>query len=161
MLERIKSITEESNRIKKKPSVCAIEWIEPIYIAGNWIPELIEIAGGNSIFSQPGDYSSIIPFSKIVEQDPDFILIMPCGWAINKIISELSPLLERPEWNFLKAVRNSNVYILDGNQYFNRPGPRIIDSIEILTEIFHPWKFIHEFEGKGWIKYGSNKKSFK
>ncbi len=150
---RIKAIKEESKRIKRIPKVCAIEWIDPIYTGGNWMPELIEIAGGQSVFGKTGEHSKIIQFSEIVDQDPDILLILPCGWDISRSESELHPLLHQPEWSYLKAVRNGKVFILDGNQYFNRPGPRIIDSIEILTEIFHPWKFIHEFEGSGWVKY--------
>ena len=150
---RLKTFLEVKNKKKYYPKIAFIEWIEPIYFGGNWIPELIHYAGGRSIFGKVGQHSEIIDFDLIVENDPDFILICPCGFDIKQTLSELKPFLRRPEWSFLKAVRNNNVYILDGNKFFNRPGTSIITSIEIIAEIIHPEKFIYEFENIAWIKY--------
>ncbi|MAJ44138.1 MAG: cobalamin-binding protein [Candidatus Marinimicrobia bacterium] len=148
---RLKTFKQE-NQKEKKPSVAFIEWIEPIYFGGNWIPELINYAGGKYIFGEPGVHSSIISFDEIVSSDPDYILIAPCGFNIDKTLEELEPFLKRPEWRFLKAVRNNNVYVLDGNKYFNRPGMGIITSVEIIAEIIHSEKFIYQFENIAWVR---------
>ena len=149
---RLKTFQEENLRRKITPTVAFIEWIDPIYFGGNWIPELIDYAGGKPVFGETGVHSSIIDFEEIVKSDPDYILIAPCGFDIDKTLLELSPFINRPEWDFLKAVRNNNVFILDGNRYFNRPGMSIITSIEIIAEIIHPEKFIYEFENLAWVR---------
>ena len=149
---RLKTFKEENLRRKITPTVAFIEWIDPIYFGGNWIPELIDYAGGKPVFGETGVHSSIIDFEEIVKSDPDYILIAPCGFDIDKTLLELSPFINRPEWDFLKAVRNNNVFILDGNRYFNRPGMSIITSIEIIAEIIHPEKFIYEFENLAWVR---------
>ena len=153
---RIKTFREENDKIKFKPKVAFVEWINPIYVGGNWIPELIEIAGGTSCFGVSGEHSTIINFDEIVEHDPDCILIAPCGYNIQKTLSELKSFITRSEWNYLKAVRKNMVFILDGNRYFNRPGMSILNSIEIISEIIHPEKFIYKYENIGWIRLIEN-----
>tara|TARA_B100001029_G_C15031209_1_gene437080 strand:+ start:492 stop:1454 length:963 start_codon:yes stop_codon:yes gene_type:complete len=154
---RLKIFKEENFKRNYFPTVAFIEWIEPIYFGGNWIPELIEYAGGKSVFGKVGEHSSIINFQEILNSDPDCILIAPCGFNISKTLSELTPFLNRPEWEYLKAVRNNNVFIMDGNKFFNRPGISIISSIEIIAEIIHPENFIYEFENTAWVRLKDNK----
>ena len=149
---RLKTFKEENLRRKFNPTVAFIEWISPIYFGGNWMPEMIELAGGKPCFGERSQHSSIIEFEEIVKQDPDCILIAPCGFDIEKSLSELEPFISRPEWKFLKAVRKKRVFVLDGNRYFNRPGMSIINSIEIIAEIIHPEKFIYEYENIGWVR---------
>jgi iron complex transport system substrate-binding protein len=86
-------------------------------------------------------------------QDPEILIVMPCGFAIERTLKEIDLLLALPGFSELKAVKNNRLYIADGNQYFNRPGPRIVDSVEILAEIIHPKQFIFGYEGSGWIKF--------
>lgn len=133
--------------------VVCIEWLDPIMTGGNWIPELLEIAGGEYFLSEPGKHSSWVDWNKIVEEDPDFILIMPCGFDIKQSLSEMDLLTEKENWNKLTAVQNNGVYILDGNRFFNRPGTTIFESARILAEILHPNLFKPVHHKNGWIRF--------
>lgn len=137
---------------QKKPiHVEVIEWIAPLMTAGNWMPDLIEIAGGYSTLAESGKHSPFIDFENIRKADPEILAVIPCGYSIGQTQSELETLLNLPGWNDLKAVKNNKVFIADGHQYFNRPGPRIADSAQILAEIIHPKIFVPHFKEKGWI----------
>ena len=122
-------------------------------VSGNWIPGLVDIAGGINILAEAGKHSPYVQWDDIRSHNPDIIIVMPCGFSIGRTLKEIDILLQLPGFNELKAVKNNRVYIADGNQYFNRPGPRIVDSIEILAEIIHPKQFIFGYEGEGWIKF--------
>ena len=148
-IQKLKSLTKDFNTA----SVVCIEWIEPLMAAGNWVPELIKLANGISLVGSRGEHSPWIDIKKVVDQNPDKIIIMPCGYNIEKTESEMSNLTKAKEWNSLRAVQNNQVYITDGNQYFNRPGPRLIDSLEILIEIIHNKKYNFGHENIGWKKY--------
>lgn len=132
-----------------------IEWIDPLMTAGNWIPELIEIAGGDQIMGEAGEHSPFIEWSDLTNSDPDVILVMPCGYSIDQTLSEMNTLKGRPGWRSLNAVKNGEVYILDGHHYFNRPGPRILDSARIVAEILHPHRFKPTLQKSGWIRYST------
>ena len=119
------------------PRVACIEWLEPLMAAGNWVPELVQLAGGQNLFGEPGKHSPWIAFDDLVAADPDVIVVMPCGWPPEKTASEMHWLTERPGWQRLKAVQNGRVRIVEGSQYFNRPGPRLVDSLKILVEELH------------------------
>lgn len=145
---RINSISEKVKNKIEKPTVVAIEWTEPLMVGANWIPELIEIAGGKSLLSIKGKHSPYISWEDLVDADPDVIVIMPCGFDLERTKQESKVLTKHPNWNGLKAVQNERVFIVDGNAYFNRPGPRLVDSAEILAEIFHPQLFDFDHQGK-------------
>lgn len=151
--ERVDIIRHKLKFIDAKPTVACIEWLEPLMVSGNWIPELVDIAGGTSILAEPGKHSPFVQWTDIQQADPDIILAMPCGFSIERTMKEMHLLLQQPGFADLKAVKNNRIYIADGNQYFNRPGPRIIDSIEILAEIINPKQFIFGYEGTGWVKF--------
>ncbi|MDP9047268.1 MAG: cobalamin-binding protein [Bacteroidota bacterium] len=136
-----------------KPTVACIEWLEPLMISGNWVPELVTIAGGTPILTEQGKHSAYIQWDTLRAADPQILVVMPCGFPISRTLKEMSILLALPGFGDLRAVKNNAVYIADGNQYFNRPGPRIVDSVEILAEIIHPKQFIFGYEGTGWIKF--------
>ncbi|SFI55444.1 cobalamin-binding protein [Planctomicrobium piriforme] len=119
------------------PTVVCLEWLEPLMSAGNWVPELVELAGGEPVLCEAGKHSPYFTWKDLVAADPGVIAIMPCGFDIPRTISELGVLFDRPEWYELRAVRQGRVYITDGNQYFNRPGPRVVESAEILAELLH------------------------
>jgi iron complex transport system substrate-binding protein len=106
--------------------------------AGNWVPELVEIAGGVHVFGEAGRHSPWLEWDQLTEADPDVIVVMPCGFDIARTRRELPVLAQRPAWSALQAVRHRRVYLVDGNQYLNRPGPRLVDSAEILAELLHP-----------------------
>jgi iron complex transport system substrate-binding protein len=133
-----------------RPRVATLEWLDPIMSAGNWIPELVEMAGGENLFGQAGVHSPWLQWNELQESDPDMLVILPCGYDIAKAREELATLQSKSEWKTLRAVRNNHVYVTDGNQYFNRPGPRLVESLEILAEIMHPDCFHFGHEGSGW-----------
>jgi len=137
----------------KRPTVAGIEWTEPLMATGNWIPELITIAGGNPLFGAWGKHSPYLEWDKLLAADPQVIIIMPCGFDLDRTHHEAQQLAQRLEWSSLQAVRNGNVYLADGNSYFNRPGPRLVDSLEILAEILHPQLFHFGYQNTGWKRF--------
>lgn len=118
-----------------RPTVAAIEWIDPLMAAGNWVPELIEIAGGTALFAAPGQHSPWLDWEALVAADPDVIVMMPCGYQIPQTMGDLAPLTERSGWRDLSAVRRGRVFVADGHHYFNRPGPRLVESARIIAEV--------------------------
>jgi len=151
--ERLDIIRHKLKFSENKPTVACMEWLDPLMIAGNWVPEMVEIAGGIPVLTDAGKHSPYISWESIAEADPDVLILTPCGFSMDRTLKELNVLLEHPGFNNLKAVKNNRFYIADGNQYFNRSGPRIIDSVEILAEIIHPKQFIFGYEGNGWMKF--------
>jgi len=135
------------------PGVALIEWIEPLMAAGNWMPEMVELAGGRPLFGEPGKHSPAIDWRQLIESNPDVIIVSPCGFAIERTLAEMAVMTGAPGWDGLAAVRAGRVYIADGNQYFNRPGPRLVDALEILAEIIHPHRLAAAHCGTGWIAY--------
>ncbi len=129
--------------------VVAIEWLDPLMAGGNWLPELIEIAGGDPLLAHTGARSPWLTADALVAADPDTLLLMPCGFTLERVCAEASGFLARREIAGLRAVREGRVFALDGNAYFNRPGPRLADSAEILAEILHP-PTVNRFEGHAW-----------
>ena len=155
LVKTLKDKTRELNQtVKEFPvkTVACIEWIDPVMAAGNWVPTLVELAGGQNLFGEAGKHSPWMDFKALKAKDPDIIIVMPCGYNISKTIQEMKVLTDHPQWESLNAVKQARVYITDGNQYFNRPGPRIIDSLEILMEILHEDKFDFSHHKSGWIK---------
>jgi iron complex transport system substrate-binding protein len=153
MKERIDQIRQRADSAESRPAVAVIEWIDPPMSGGNWMPELVQIAGGRNLFGEAGQHSPWIKFDQITAADPDLILVSPCGFGIERSIQELAVLERNPLWPNLKAVRSGRVFVADGNHYFNRPGPRLVESTEILAEIFHPELFRFGHQGEGWRPY--------
>jgi iron complex transport system substrate-binding protein len=147
---RLNEISQQTARIAERPTIACIEWIDPLMAAGNWVPELVELAGGINLFGEAGKHSPWMTWEDVVRRDPDVIAVMPCGFDVARTRAEMSPLVERAGWSQLQAVRNSRVVLTDGNQYFNRPGPRLVQSVEILAEILHPRRFDFGHRGTGW-----------
>lgn len=131
---RMDAIADEARRRGSRPRVAAIEWIEPLMAAGNWVPELIQIAGGEPLFAAPGQHSPWLDWDALVAADPDVIVMMPCGYQIPQTLADLAPLIGRPGWHDLAAVRGRRVFVADGHHYFNRPGPRLVESARIIAE---------------------------
>jgi iron complex transport system substrate-binding protein len=135
-----------------RPTVAAIEWIDPLMAGGNWMPELIEIAGGTSLFAAPGEHSPWLDWEALLAADPDVVLLLPCGFRIDQSLADLPLLAARPGWADLSAVRRGRVFVIDGHHYFNRPGPRLVESAEMIAEILHPDSFDFGHQGVGWIR---------
>jgi len=150
MRARMEAIPAKTRSLREKPTVACIEWIEPLMAAGNWMPELVEMAGGVNLFGEAGKHSPWMRWEDLKSADPDVIVVLPCGCDMAKTLSDLPPLRSRPDWADLRAVKEKQVYITDGNQYFNRPGPRLVESLEILAEILHPTLFHFGHQGTGW-----------
>ena len=147
---RISAIADRCQKESPHLSVACIEWMEPLMAAGNWVPELVQLAGGQSVFGEPGAHAPWITWEALAEANPDLVVLMPCGFSMARIEEEMFNLTKNPLWPTLKAVQNSQVYLTDGNQFFNRPGPRLVESLEILAEIFHPTCFNFGHKGIGW-----------
>src|SRR6266851_7820680 len=135
---RMLAISQHALAADDHPAVACIEWLEPLMAAGNWVPELVEMAGGVNLFGEAGKHSPYMTWEQIVEADPEVIVVMPCGWDAARTEPEMHWLTGRPEWPRLRAVRNGRVHLTDGNQYFNRPGARLVESLEILAGLLHP-----------------------
>jgi iron complex transport system substrate-binding protein len=150
---RMSSIARQSGTARTRPRAAMIEWIDPLMAGGNWMPELVQIAGGENLFGAAGQPSLWLDWDQVVAADPDVVLVHPCGFDMPRTLHEM-PLLEcRPGWRELNGVQSDRIFVADGNQYFNRPGPRIVESLEILAEVFHPELFPSRHERKGWMRY--------
>src|SRR4029077_3047962 len=148
--KRLAAIQQRIANQSFRPTVACVEWIDPLMAAGNWVPELVEIAGGINLFGEAGKHSPWMTWEALVARDPEAIVVMPCGWDIARARSEMHPLTTRPEWRALRAVQSGRVAVTDGNQFFNRPGPRVVESAEILAEIIHPDDFDFGHRGVAW-----------
>jgi len=148
--QRAFTIATMARTLAPGPTVACIEWIEPLMAAGNWMPELVEMAGGINLFGEAGKHSPWMTWEELVQKDPNVIVVLPCGFDIKRTREEMPALTRKAEWSRLRAVRSGRVYLTDGNQYFNRPGPRLVESLEILAEILHPDVFRFGHEGTGW-----------
>ena len=152
-LNNIKDKTKKYKRLK----VACIEWIDPLMVAGNWIPEMVHISGGEDVFGKKEKDSHWVEFDEIQKHNPDIIIFIPCGFDLKKTDEEVKNLLlSKTPWHDLKAFKDKKIFITDGNQYFNRPGPRLIESLEIFAEIIHPEFFNFEHQNKGWINFFNN-----
>ncbi|MBI3248932.1 MAG: cobalamin-binding protein [Deltaproteobacteria bacterium] len=129
---------EQQTRRLPRPRIACIEWMAPLMAGGHWTAELVEMAGGEYALTTTGSRSPVMTWETLVAYQPEVLLIMPCGFKITQTQADLVTLTAHPQWRQLLAVQQNRVYIADGNAYFNRPGPRIVDSAEILAEILHP-----------------------
>ncbi len=125
----------------ERPSVLTIEWLDPVMIGGMWMPELVTLAGGTRLVTEPGQHAPTLTRDELPELDPDVVLIKPCGYDLTRTSDELELLRSNLPWESWTAVRTGRVYVADGNAYFNRPGPRLVESLEILAACVHPRAF--------------------
>lgn len=121
-----------------RPRVVCLEWFEPLYVAGHWLPEMITLAGGHDALGRSGKPSFKVQWSAVREANPDFLLLMPCGFDVRRALKETAPLRKREGWNDLLAVKTGRVYALNGSAYFSRPGPRLVNGLQILAQILQP-----------------------
>ncbi len=121
-----------------RPRVACLEWLDPVYVGGHWIPEMVDIAGGADVLGRPGAPSRMAEWDEVVAARPEVLVLMPCGFDIARARSELGVLTARPGWGDLPAVRTGRAFLTDASSYFNRPGPRLVDGLEILAWAIHP-----------------------
>jgi len=148
--ERVEVIAERAPPPKDRPTVAAIEWFDPPMIAGHWVPDLIAAAGGRPILAASGEHATTTTLKKIADASADATVLMPCGFDLERTIVEGRALLARPTMARSRSVRSGKVWAVDGNAFFNRPGPRLMTSVEILAEILNPATFNAGYEGTGW-----------
>ncbi len=148
--QRLTDLSHQIPRGSIRPRVACIEWLDPLMCAGNWIPELVELAGGESVLGEAGQHSPWMSWEDLQHADPDVIILMPCGFDMARTLREINLLTEHPAWSTLRAVCAGHVYVTDGNQYFNRSGPRLVDSAEILAEILFPERIDFGHRNRAW-----------
>lgn len=121
-----------------RPSVACLEWLAPLFNAGHWVPEQVAFAGGRDVLGEAGARSRELTLAEVAAADPDMIVLMPCGFDAERVVKEARLLAADPDWETLRAVRDDKVFAVDGNAYFSRPGPRVVDGIELLASLLHP-----------------------
>lgn len=137
---RIDRVTKITGRLESGPTLAAIEWLDPLMASGHWVPELVRMAGGRPVPEGADGPSRKIPWDAIVRADPEYLLVAPCGFTVGRTLEELDVLSGRPGWERSMAVRRGNVYVAE-SAYFTRPGPRLVDALEILAQLLHPRVF--------------------
>ncbi len=138
LTERINYIKNITTSERDKPRVLCLEWLDPPYIAGHWIPQMVEYAGGIHGLVKPGKYSTRVSWDDIVNFAPQVVILMPCGYNIEQTLNEIDVLFSNPKWHQLPASKKGEVYMVDANSYFSRPSPRIVEGLEIIANILHP-----------------------
>jgi len=136
--DRLDAVHRRIEAIPHRPRVVCIEWLSPLYVAGHWVPEMVQRAGGLDVLAQPGTPSRVVTWDEILAAAPDVLLVMPCGFSVEKTHTELLQLMQHPDqWRPSPALAE-HTYLVDASSYFSRPGPRLIDGIELLATILHP-----------------------
>jgi iron complex transport system substrate-binding protein len=153
--ERIEAVKSRLSQVTHRPKCVLMEWIDPPFSSGHWGPELIELAGGIDPIGLQGEISKRIPWDAVWTAQPDVIVLACCGHRPERTLDDLTILQAYPDWDRLPAVRRGRVYVVDANAYFSRPGPRIVDSLEILAEIIHPDVFAGAFPDRRVVRVGT------
>lgn len=150
-ITRLSQLTQKVH-MTKPPSVLIIEWLDPLMIAGHWVPEMVERAGGKMLFAKKAEASRYITWEEIIQLDPDILILAPCGFTIERTLQEQSLITKRQGVTNLKAYKEKKIFFIDGNTYLTRPGPRIVDGVEIIAEILHPELFSYTYSKNTWRK---------
>jgi iron complex transport system substrate-binding protein len=153
--DRIKHIASMAHAAPIQPRVFAMEWLDPPYTAGHWVPEMIRLAGGRDEMSREGTPSVQVSWEEIARYDPDILVLMPCSFSLERTINEFAALHVPEAWHHLKAVKSARVYAVEGATYFSRSGPRTVDGLQILAEIMHPELFPRTSPPNAWTRVGT------
>jgi iron complex transport system substrate-binding protein len=140
-LARLERVAGTTRKIADRPRVLCMEWLDPVYCSGHWVPEMVEIAGGRDELGRKGADSVRIPWEQVLRWAPEILVVMPCGFGLEQAAAHAQQLFGYPGWCDLPAVRQNRVFAVDANSYFARPGPRIVDGTELLADLFHPTLF--------------------
>ena len=138
---RLEKLASATRHLSRRPRVFCMEWLDPVYCSGHWMPEMVEIAGGVDALSRKGADSVRIPWDDVLEWAPEVLVITPCGFNLEKVIEQSQQLIDYSGWSELPAVREGRVYAVDANSYFARPGPRVVEGTELLAHLIHPKLF--------------------
>ena len=144
--DRLDAIRTRVHDISHRPRVVCIEWLSPLYVAGHWVPEMVQLAGGQDVLAQPGSPSRVVTWDEVQAAAPDVLIVMPCGFSVAQTRTELLRMRQQPDQWSLAPGLAQHIFLVDASSYFSRPGPRLIDGIELLAAILHPLdrKHIHE-----------------
>ena len=140
----------------RRPTVVMLEWTDPLFAMGNWGPELVDIANGELLLGKKGEYSAAIPAEQLRDADPEYLIVAPCGFNLERSLRERSVLERNPWWQELRAVQNGNLAFADGNLFFNRSGMTVSQTAEIIAEILHGISFVERTEGVHWRRSEAN-----
>ena len=149
--KRVEAVATRASKLPKRRVFC-LEWLDPPFASGHWVPEMVAMAGGADALARPKRDSARTTWEAVVEAAPEVLIVMPCGFTLERTRRELPSAASRPEWTSIPAVRNGRVYVADGHSYFNGSGPRLVDGLEILSEILHPEKFPRKHKA-GYFKW--------
>ncbi|MFT4882681.1 MAG: iron complex transport system substrate-binding protein [Natronomonas sp.] len=138
---RVDHVADRAAELPFRPEVVVLDWLDPVMVAGHWVPELVELAGGNFGLADPGDASTPREWAEIREYDPDILVAAPCGFELDQTFENLDDLTDREGWRRLRAVRMNRAYAMDGHHLMNRPGPRVVDTLEALAALIQPESF--------------------
>jgi iron complex transport system substrate-binding protein len=135
---RIEYVTNRAGQADDRPRTLCLEWLEPLFVAGHWVPEMVDLAGGVDVLGRPGEKSRRAISDEIVNASPELAVLMPCGFDLERTRTEAGTVTQTQWWSRLPVARNGGTWVVDGSSYFNRPGPRLVDGLEILAHILHP-----------------------
>lgn len=136
--QRLQVVSGVTRRVARRPRVFCLEWIDPYYCCGHWVPEMVELAGGGDALGRKGTDSVRISWTDISAWAPEIVVVSPCGFDTKQAVAQAKQLLRQPGWSEIPAVRNGCVYAVNANAYFARPGPRVVDGVELLAHLIHP-----------------------
>ncbi|AHY45487.1 Periplasmic binding protein [Rubrobacter radiotolerans] len=139
--ERLKHAGERIRSVPERPRVACVEWLDPPFSAGHWVPEIVALAGGEDVLARPGETSRRMSWAEVAEAEPEVLVLMPCGFGVERVLREVGGLAEDADYRRVEAVRRGEVWVVDANSYFSRPAPRLVDGVEILARILHPDAF--------------------
>lgn len=144
--DRLEAVRTRVQRIAHCPRVACIEWLSPLYVAGHWVPEMVQLAGGQDVLAQPGDPSHVVTWDEVLAAAPDVLIVMPCGFSVERTQTELFQMMRQPGQWPLSSELAERTFLVDASSYFSRPGPRLIDGLELLAAILHPSDHDHIHE---------------
>jgi iron complex transport system substrate-binding protein len=142
---RLLAVETETWDLDRVPTVGCLEWFDPLFNAGHWVPEMVEAAGGADVLAVPGKASARIEWRDLATAAPEVVVLMPCGFGVDRAVADSKILSDLPGWRDLPAVRRGAVFAVDASSYFSRPGPRLVDGVEILAHVLHPEAFPREW----------------
>jgi len=148
--KRLDYLRNATSKFGSRQRVTVLEWLDPLMAAGNWTPELVDYAGGENVFGEVGLHSPWLSWEELQGEDPDVLVLSPCGFSIERTLQDIAILQEHPAWQSLRAVKNRRVYAIDGNQYLNRSGPRLVESAELLGRVIWGEQLGVEVDANGW-----------
>ena len=156
MQARIDAVVAKAAEVQARPRVLHLEWLDPLMCGGHWVPEMVELAGGANCFGDKETGSFPLEWDKIMETQPEVVILMPCGFDVKRGLQDLPLLTQKEGWNSLPAVQNNRVYVIDAGAYTSRSGPRLVEGLEILAEMIHPELFTGMIPESGALRLYGN-----